>query len=112
MASLLTALYTRNLAPHSENPETSRFVGGAQQVSIRTAKALGNRVILNAAVHSLKHSGGAVVALINVLKSYVDRSPELVIDVKTKSGDRIKISSKNVDAAEVKSTLNTILTKG
>jgi Effector Associated Constant Component 1 len=57
-------------------------------------------------------SGGAVVALINVLKSYVDRSPELVIDVKTKSGDRIKISSKNVDAAEVKSALNTILTKG
>lgn len=61
-ASLLTALYTRNLAPHSENPETSRFVGGAQQVSIRTAKALGNRVILNAPVRSLKHSGGAVVA--------------------------------------------------
>jgi hypothetical protein len=61
-ASLLTALYTRNLAPHSENPETSRFVGGAQQVSIRTATALGNRVIVNAAVRSLKHSGGAVVA--------------------------------------------------
>jgi monoamine oxidase len=63
-ASVLTQLVTRNLAPHTpqDNPETSRFVGGAQAISIRTAKSLGHRVVLNAAVRSLKHSGGSVVA--------------------------------------------------
>jgi monoamine oxidase len=61
-ASLLTALRGRISSPHGENPETSRFVGGAQQVSVRAAGSLGRRVVLNAAVRSLKHSGGAVLA--------------------------------------------------
>jgi monoamine oxidase len=61
-ASLLTLLRGMQTSPHGENPETSRFVGGAQQISKRAAAALGRSVVLGAAVRSLKHSGGGVVA--------------------------------------------------
>jgi monoamine oxidase len=60
-ASLLTSLRGMQTSPHSEQPETSRFVGGAQQISERLAARLGSRVFLSAAVRSLKHSGGSVV---------------------------------------------------
>jgi monoamine oxidase len=44
-ASLLTVLRGRISSPHGENPETSRFVGGAQQISVRAARTLGRRVV-------------------------------------------------------------------
>lgn len=61
-ASLLTLLRGIQTSPHSEKPETSRFVGGAQQISELTAARLGRSVVLGAAVRSLKHSGGSVIA--------------------------------------------------
>ncbi len=38
--------------------QQSRFIGGSQQISIRVAAGLGDRVILNRPVRSIRYSGG------------------------------------------------------
>jgi len=61
--SLLGALWAIRRAPPSEQPDSERLVGGAQQISERVAQKLGKgRVVLNAPVRTLRHSGGMVVA--------------------------------------------------
>ncbi len=61
--SLLSALWAIRRAPPSEEPDSERLVGGAQQISKRVARKLGSRrVVLGAPVRALKHSGGMVVA--------------------------------------------------
>ena len=60
-ASLLCALWAIGRAPPSEEPDAERFIGGAQQVSQRVARALGPRVILRAPVHAIKRGNGKVV---------------------------------------------------
>jgi monoamine oxidase len=61
--SLLGALWAIRRAPPSEQPDSERLVGGAQQISERLARKLGSRrVVLGASVRTLKHSGGTVVA--------------------------------------------------
>src|SRR5436305_8355448 len=60
--SLLTVLEGLAAGPESEMPNKDRFVGGAQQISIRAAQRLGRgRVFLGAAVRSIKHSGAKAV---------------------------------------------------
>jgi monoamine oxidase len=60
--SLLTVLEGVAGGPESEMPNKDRFVGGAQQISIRAAQRLGRgRVFLGAAVRSIKHSGAKAV---------------------------------------------------
>jgi monoamine oxidase len=61
--SLLSALWAIRRSPPDEEPDSHRLVGGAQQISERLARKLGSRrVVLGAAVRTLKHSGGMVVA--------------------------------------------------
>jgi monoamine oxidase len=49
-----------NLSSTAGGAQDSRFVGGSQLVSIRMAERLGKRVVLNAPVRSITHSGRAV----------------------------------------------------
>jgi len=63
--SLLAALFVLNSAQdlirHFEPAGIDRrFVGGAQQLSIKMAQALGNRVVLNAFVQQINHSPSGV----------------------------------------------------
>jgi monoamine oxidase len=61
--SLLGALWAIRRAPPSEEPDSERLVGGAQQISERVARRLGgHRVVLGAPVRTLRHSDGMVVA--------------------------------------------------
>jgi monoamine oxidase len=49
-----------NLSSTAGGAQDSRFVGGSQLVSIRMAERLGKRVVLNAPVRRITHSGRAV----------------------------------------------------
>ena len=49
-----------NLTSTAGGAQDSRFVGGSQLVSIRMAEHLGKRVVLNAPVRSITHSGATV----------------------------------------------------
>jgi monoamine oxidase len=49
-----------NLTSTAGGAQDSRFVGGSQLVSIRMAAHLGKRVVLNAPVRSITHSGPSV----------------------------------------------------
>lgn len=55
-----TGTFERNFNT-SGGAQESRFLGGAQQISLNVAKALGSRVVLNAPVRRIDQSGSDVV---------------------------------------------------
>ena len=72
----------------------------------------GDPVTIGSIVLAVLGTGGGAVALINVFKSYVDRSKELCIKMKKPNGDELEFSSKNIDGDEIKSMLNEFLATG
>ena len=79
----------------------------APQLGIR-----GDPITIGTIVLAVLGTGGGAAALINVFKSYIDRSRELSIKLTKPGGDEIEITSKNIDSEELKATLNLILEKG
>jgi hypothetical protein len=56
-------------------------------------------------------SGGALVTLIGVFKSFIERSRELSFKIKKPDGEELEITSKNIDSAEIKSMIDEFLFK-
>ena len=51
-------------------------------------------------------SSGAAVALINVLRSYFDRSSSRELEFERSDGNKLKISTRNVHADEIEQTFD------
>ena len=81
---------------------------GEQKSAIGTK---GDPITIGAIVLAVLGTGGGAAALINVFKSFVDRSKELSIKLKKQNGDEIEISSKNIDSNDVKSMMDQFLTR-
>ena len=50
-------------------------------------------------------SSGAVVALFNVIKSYIERKPSLEFEFKRKSGQQLKIKAKQLSKDQMDQTI-------
>lgn len=72
----------------------------------------GDPITIGTIVIAVLGAGGGAAALINVFKTYVERSKEISIKLKKEGGNEIEVSSKNIDLDEVKSILNEFLSKG
>jgi len=71
----------------------------------------GDPVTTGQIILAILGTGGGAVALINVFKSFFDRSKELSIKLKKQDGDEIEISAKNINTSDVKSMLDELLTR-
>jgi hypothetical protein len=69
----------------------------------------GDPITIGSIVLAVLGTGGGAAALINVFKSYMDRTKELCIKVKRPGGDEIEISSKNIDSTELKFAFDAFL---
>jgi hypothetical protein len=78
----------------------------------KVAGTKGDPITIGTIVLGVLGAGGGAAALINVFKSYLDRSKELCIKVKRATGDEIEITSKNIDSSQIKSTLDEFLARG
>lgn len=74
-------------------------------------KKRGDPITIGAIVLAVLGTGGGAAALINVFKSFVDKSKELSIRLKKQNGDEVEISSKNIDLIDIKSMMQEFLTK-
>jgi hypothetical protein len=100
---------TRELCTTINQQTNVRASLGEQKSGVGTK---GDPITIGSIVLAVLGTGGGAVALINVFKSYVDRSKELCIKLKKPSGEEIELSSKNIDGDEIKSMLNDFLAKG
>ena len=56
--------------------------------------------------------GGGGVALLNVLKTYLQRKPTLEIEIKRKGGETIKVKADDLSKAERRAVLQQFLSEG
>lgn len=54
-------------------------------------------------------SGGALVALIDCLKSYLSRDSKIAIELKNADGRQVSITAQNVDSASIKASLEAVV---
>ena len=50
-------------------------------------------------------SSGTVVAMFNVLKSYIDRKPSLKLEIETPDGKKLKIDAENLKKTQIDQTI-------
>jgi Effector Associated Constant Component 1 len=62
----------------------------------------GDVVTLGTIVLTLIGSGGVVVSLVNVLKSYVDRGRHLKIEIKGRNGETVSLTGDNLSGDQIK----------
>ena len=53
-------------------------------------------------------SGGALMAFLPVLKSYVERKPTLRIEIKTADNRKVKIEAEHLSAAQIEQTMQAV----
>ncbi|MCI5126079.1 MAG: hypothetical protein D3925_16805 [Candidatus Electrothrix sp. AR5] len=53
-------------------------------------------------------SGGALVALLPVLKAYVERKPTLRIEIETNDGNKIKIEAEHLKPGQIEQTIQSV----
>ena len=53
-------------------------------------------------------AGGPIVALVNVLKAYVQRRPSLQFELQTKDGDKVKITADDLRSDDMEKLLQAI----
>lgn len=106
------------------NNETDFVASMGEQKSELGSK--GDPITVGTILLAVLGTGGGTAALINVFKSYVDRSKELTIRLKKqrdaseeqdgvgkKQDDfDLEITSRNIDTTEIKLILDELLTKG
>jgi hypothetical protein len=66
----------------------------------------GDSVAIGEIALAVLGSGGALVTLISVFKSFVERTKELSIKMKKQNGEEFEITSKNIDSAEINSMID------
>ena len=80
-------------------------VSASAQTSDGVAGTRGDPITLGALALAAVTSG-TVVALFNLLKSYVDRSEELNVEFTRKGGSAVKLSMKNVSLDKFKEVMH------
>jgi len=68
----------------------------------------GDVSILGQIIVSAISGGGVAVALVNVLKAYVQRKPSLQFELRKKNGDSIKIKADDLRAADTSGLIRAI----
>lgn len=53
-------------------------------------------------------AGGAIVALVNVLKAYAQRKPSLQFELQKKNGDKLKLKADDLRAGDTTAIVETI----
>ena len=69
----------------------------------------GEPIAIGEIILAVLGTGGAAVALINVFKSFVERSSELSVKLKKQNGGELEINSKNINSNEIKSIIDGFL---
>jgi hypothetical protein len=64
----------------------------------------GDAISVGTIVMSLIGTGGVAVALVNVLRSYIERGQHLSIKVKSKRGDEVELTADNLKPDQLKET--------
>ncbi|MGX9727430.1 MAG: effector-associated constant component EACC1 [Candidatus Electronema sp. VV] len=72
------------------------------------AGAKGDAVTIGQIILTALGSGGAVAALLTVLKSYVERKPTLRFEVKTADGRELKIEAEHLSPEQIAQTMQAV----
>ena len=64
----------------------------------------GDPISVGTIVMSVIGTGGVAVALVNVLKSYIERGQHLSIKVKSRRGDEVELTAENLKPDQIKQT--------
>ncbi len=94
----LTAEFCQTIV--RETGVDARLVEGAPEKGAR-----GEPITLGLIALALLKSQ-SLVAFFNVLKSYFDREPSLLIDIQREDGAKITISAKNIQPQQIDDTFN------
>ena len=68
----------------------------------------GDPQLIGSIILQLAASGGVVVTLVNVLKSYFDRKPSLEFELTRKDGAALKVKAANFDQHQIASFMETL----
>ena len=72
------------------------------------AGAKGDAVTIGQIVLAALGSGGAVAALLTVLKSYIERKPTLRFEIKTADGRELKLEAEHFSPEQIAQTMQAV----
>ena len=75
---------------------------------VETAGGLGSRGGIIGDILLAALGSGTVVALLQVLKSYVERKPTLRFEIERADGNKLKIEAEHFSAAQIEQTLQKV----
>ena len=111
------SLHDSRMAVEALQSLTARLLRSINQETDLTARlpeerggagAKGDAVTIGQIILAALGSGGAIAALLTVLKSYVERKPTLRFEIKTADGPELKIEAEHFSPEQIAQTMQVV----